>query len=119
MKNTMVLETLDSENWKQNYSEIQKKINDSDKSENFTYQEFLKDVIHISEIDYIFCIRTSLKASKIFLEMKPCEVRINPYMTSLLKIWKANHDLQFVVDQYECVVYTVDFISKSQRGMSL
>ncbi|XP_033725275.1 uncharacterized protein LOC117315237 [Pecten maximus] len=73
----------------------------------------------MSEEEYILCIRSSLKSPKVFLKRKPSEVRINPYMTSLLQAWNANHDLQFVLDPYACAVYIVAYISKSQRGMSI
>jgi len=35
-----------------------------------------------------------------------------------LKAWKANIDIQFVLDPYACAMYIVSYISKSQRGMS-
>lgn len=84
-----------------------------------TYQEFLDNVLEISEVDYIKAIQSSLTVAKVFLKRKPCEVRVNPYMTTLLPGWKANHYLQFVLDPYACAVYIVSYISKSQKGMSL
>ena len=40
-------------------------------------------------------------------------------MKLLLSAWKANHDLQFILDPYACATYIVSYISKSQRGMSV
>ncbi|XP_069109303.1 uncharacterized protein [Argopecten irradians] len=121
MSRTMILEPLDEDNemLKKKYSEIQDKITKLAETENLTFEDFLTDVAGITEEEYILCIRSSLKSPKVFLKRQPCEVRINPYMTSLLEAWNANHDLQFVLDPYACAVYIVAYISKSQRGMSL
>ena len=53
-----------------------------------------------------------------FLKRKPMECRINPYMKDLMGTWKANHDIQFVLDAYACTMYIVSYISKSAKGMS-
>lgn len=53
-----------------------------------------------------------------FLERKPSEIRVNPYMKLVLSAWKANHDLQYVLDPYGCAMYIISYISKSQKGMS-
>jgi hypothetical protein len=55
---------------------------------------------------------------KVFLKRQPCEVRVNPYMKVILSAWKANHDLQFVLDPYACAMYIVSYINKSQKDMS-
>jgi hypothetical protein len=39
-------------------------------------------------------------------------------MKIVLSAWKANHDLQFILDPYACARYIVSYISKSQKGMS-
>ena len=64
------------------------------------------------------CPYSSLSGAKVFLQRKPYEVRVNPYMKVVLPAWKANHDLQFVLDPYACAMYIVSYISKSQKGMS-
>ena len=39
-------------------------------------------------------------------------------MKDLLGVWKANHDIQFIIDAYACAMYTVSYINKSTKGMS-
>ena len=39
-------------------------------------------------------------------------------MKGLLAVWKGNHDVQFVLDPYQCVTYICDYMMKSQKGMS-
>ena len=46
------------------------------------------------------------------------ELRINAHNKMILHLWKANMDLQYILDPYACVVYVVSYIGKAQRGMS-
>ena len=39
-------------------------------------------------------------------------------MKNLIHAWKANHDIQFVLDPYTCAAYITDYITKTQKGMS-
>ena len=43
---------------------------------------------------------------------------MNNYNPACLSAWRANMDIQFVVDVYACAVYMVTYISKVQKGMS-
>ena len=64
------------------------------------------------------CIRSSLNAPKVFLKRVPNEMRINLFNRKILLAWKANLDIQIVLEPYGCASYVVGYISKSQRGMS-
>ena len=83
-----------------------------------SFSEFLADIAEVSEEDYLKAIRSSLKGPKLFLKRSPSEIRVDPYMKMLLSAWKANQDLQFVLDAYAVATHVVDYINKSQRGMS-
>ena len=72
----------------------------------------------IDEDTYIRIIRSTLKCPKVFLKQKPVEHRVNAYMKGLLAVWQGNHDVQFVLDPYQCVTYICDYMMKSQKGMS-
>ena len=72
----------------------------------------------INEDTYIRIIRSTLKRPKVFLKRKPAEHRVNAYMKGLLAVWQGNHDVQFVLDPYQCVTYICDYMMKSQKGMS-
>ena len=45
-------------------------------------------------------------------------MRINLFNKTILLGWKANLDIQMVLEPYGCAAYVVGYISKSQRGMS-
>ena len=99
------------------FTRIKKELDDMKDGLDIKFEEFLK-TIDCSFEDYIDAVRTSIKGPKIFLRRNLLEIRINPYMKNLVSAWKANHDIQFVLDPYACAVYITDYISKSQKGMS-
>ncbi len=72
----------------------------------------------MNEEEYIKCIRSSLNGPKVFLKRLPSETCVNAFNATVLLAWKANMDIQFVLDPYACAMYIVSYISKSQRGMS-
>ena len=86
--------------------------------EDFTFKAFLEK-LKLTQSEYIQAIRYLLKRPTLLLKRSPSEIRINNYNTNLLKAWRANMDLQFVLDPYACAVYYIlSYITKGQRGMS-
>ena len=65
------------------YEKIQKKMNTEKEGFEMTYEQFLSDVIEMNEDDYIKCIRSSLKASKVFLKKRPIDIRVNLYRETI------------------------------------
>jgi preprotein translocase subunit SecD len=63
-------------------------------------------------------IRADLKKAKVFLKRAPNEIRINAYNPMIMSLHKANMDIQYILDPYACLMYCVDYISKSENGMS-
>jgi hypothetical protein len=120
MRSTKILTPLEGDDidvYKKKYDDIKKQILLQEK-EKISYEDFLETVLEMSEEDYIKAIRASLQGPKVFLKREMSEQNINPYMKFLFTAWKANHDLQFVLDPYACAMYIVGYISKSQKGMS-
>ena len=97
------------------YNTVQEHLNKVEQDE--TFDEFL-DNIGLNEDDYLKALQTSVTTEKVFLKRKPIECKVNPYMKDLLGIWKANHDIQYVLDAYACAMYIVSYINKSGKGMS-
>jgi hypothetical protein len=85
--------------------------------ETMTFDEFLEK-LDLSEQQYFKAIRLSLKHNTLLLKRSPAEIRINCYNPNLLRAWKANMDIQYVLDPYACAVYILSYITKGQRGMS-
>jgi hypothetical protein len=82
-----------------------------------TFEEFLI-LLNCTLDEYIYAIRVNLKKSKIFLKRNPQDSRINAYAPKILCLMKSNMDIQFALDVYACIGYIVDYINKSNRGMS-
>ena len=39
-------------------------------------------------------------------------------MYHLIHMWRANHDIQYVLDPYSCVIYICDYLMKNNKSMS-
>ena len=117
---TMLLYPLEEniDKYKKKNVDLQKSMNEYKENEDIPFDEFLEKIAKMDFEDYICCIRSSLKAPKVFLKRKVKEMRINPFNESILLAWKANLDIQIVLEPYGCASYIVGYISKSQRGMS-
>ena len=74
--------------------------------------------LQISKEDNIKAVKISISSPQVFLKRTPAETRVNSYNNLLLKCWRANMDIQYVLDAYYCAMYIVSYIAKSQRGMS-
>ena len=115
---TMLLYPLEEnvEEFKKMYKELQKVMNEN--IDDVSFVEFLETVAKMTFEDYIKCIRNSLNAPKVFLKQAPNEMRISLFNWNILLAWKANLDIQIVLEPYGWASYVVGYISKSQRGMS-
>ncbi|KAL9986219.1 hypothetical protein ACROYT_G000329 [Oculina patagonica] len=102
---------------KASWKEINEKLNSMREGENISFKELLNE-LGVTEEEYILAIRSSLSRATIFLKRKPNELRINNYNKQCLLAWRANMDVQFILDIYSCATYVVSYISKAQRGMS-
>jgi len=85
--------------------------------EDITFHQFLIN-LNVTEWNYYLAIQSSLSSPMIFLKRKPNELRVNNYNSACLSAWRANMDIQFVLDVYACAMYIVPYISKAQKGMS-
>ena len=93
----------------------------SDKKENelkiHSFEDFLIK-LEMNEEEYLLALRASITRATVFLKRNVDELRINAYNETILHLWRANMDLQYILDPYACVVYVISYIGKSQRGMS-
>ena len=100
--------------------DIFKRINDIiieiDSFENVTLQHLLQ-VSNVSMKDYMEALNTSKRGNTVVLKRQPTEMNINNYNPSILKAWKANMDIQYILDPYACVMYVTSYMMKSERAM--
>ena len=119
VRNTIILHPLEEDELqdvhKENWSKIKSVLDNL--CPTFTFDEYL-EYLQLDEASYLLAIRSSLTNKELFYKRKPSEVRVNTYNEACLKAWRANMDIQFVLDPYACAMYMVSYITKSQRGMS-
>ena len=99
------------------WKNIKKELNDVKEGVDITFEQLLEN-LGVSEERYILAIRLSLNCLTVFLKRMPNELRVNNYNPACLAAWKANIDIQYVLDVYACAMYIVSYISKAQKEMS-
>jgi hypothetical protein len=81
------------------------------------FDDFL-DYMGLNEHHYIMAVRSSIHRPTVFLKRKIAYAFFNAYNKDLAQAWRANMDIQFILDPYACVKYCAAYVSKSCRGMS-
>src|SRR5207237_9416330 len=81
------------------------------------FQDFLS-YLDLTKNEYISSIRSGLHRPTVFLERSIQDIFFNAYNPILGKAWRANTDIQFILDPYACCKYVAAYVSKSCRGMS-
>ena len=75
------------------------KLNDLKEGENISFDEMLTN-LGVPEQCYVLAVRSSINHPTVFLKRSPNELRVNNYNPACLKAWRANSDIQFVLDVY-------------------
>ena len=125
MHKTIILKPLDHdcldkediEKFEERLKQIKNYLDKMKYEADISFSEFLNE-LSLTEDQYITAIQYSIKRDTLFLKRSPAEIRINNYNANLLKAWKDNMDILFVLDPYACAVYILSYITKGQRGMS-
>ena len=98
------------------FSKKQKTLDAMESTEDVTLDEVLDN----SEIPFdrdLEALKTSKNGHSVVLRRNPSEININSYNPDLLRIWKANMDIQYILDAYACVMYVTSYMMKSERAM--
>ena len=107
----------DTKRHKNNWAKIKDVLNDMKMGQKMDFSDFLKQLDPDRE-DYIMAVRSLLTSARLYIKRQVDEIRVNNYNKFLLCCWRANMDIQIVLDPYTCAMYIVTYISKSQSGMS-
>ena len=68
---------------------------------------------------YLNAISISIQGSAmVFMKRKVRDMFINGYNKKIMRMFKANHDLQVCIDQYSCAQYICGYLTKNESGMS-
>ena len=59
-----------------------------------------------------------METKRLFSKRSVSETHVNAYNPTLLKMWRANIDLQYVLNTYASASYCASYITKVEHGMS-
>ncbi|XP_069392375.1 uncharacterized protein [Paralichthys olivaceus] len=71
-----------------------------------TYQEFRVNVENLTT------------GNVIVMKRRPIHCWVNGFNVHLLRVWNANMDIQFVLDEYCCIAYMLLYMSKPEHEMT-
>ena len=68
---------------------------------------------------YINAISASVQGTAmVVLKRRVKDIFLNGYNPMIMRLHKANHDLQICIDQYSCAQYICGYLTKNESGMS-
>lgn len=67
---------------------------------------------------YLDVIRSSIRRPTVMLKRSMSELWTNPFNPWIGKIMRSNMDLQFVLEEFSCAAYVVEYVNKTNRGIS-
>jgi len=91
---------------------------DSDSSSDPSLEDILQKLSIEDVNEYKSIIRTIIRRPTVFLKRTIKQRMISGFNEELFPLWQSNMDIQFILDVYSCVRYAIEYIGKSQRGIS-
>ena len=98
------------------FSRVQKILDEITDFENVTLEHVL-EASGITMEEYIDALEVSKNGHSVVLRRKLLEMNINNYNPAVLRAWRANMDIQFILHAYACVMYVTSYMMKSERAM--
>ena len=80
-------------------------------------EQFLQE-LGISLDDYEKSLKISTRGDTIILKRTIRERMVNNYNGKMLKVWNANMDVQFCLDNFAIVTYVCDYLTKTDDGLT-
>ncbi|XP_071578498.1 uncharacterized protein [Temnothorax nylanderi] len=79
---------------------------------------FYRDNQIVSDQHYIDILRAGITRPRVFLKREPSEKWHNAFNPFIFNILQSNTDIQFILEEYSCAAYVVEYINKTNRGIS-
>ena len=96
-------------------ADILKKMYDILEDNNQKSLKQLLECASLTEEEYMQALDRSSGSTSIILKRKPADTCVNNFNPTILKIWRANIDIQYVTDPWACAMYILSYISKGER----
>lgn len=71
-----------------------------------------------SDEEYKKILRAGINRPKVFLKRHPSEKWHNQFNPFILNKVRSNMDFQFITEEYSCAQYVVEYVNKTNRGIS-
>ena len=68
--------------------------------------------------EYLNIIRASIRRPTIIFRRDMTQLWTNTFNPWVASVLKSNTDLQIILDEYSCAAYVVEYVNKSNRGIS-
>ena len=81
-----------------------------------TINELLSD-IGVGLDSYLEVIRLCSRGPTVVLHHSPCDAYINSCNADILRLWGANVDLQYVMNEVATVMYVCSYMTKGEKAM--
>ena len=75
-------------------------------SSDLSFDQFI-NIFDLGKSDYIMAVRSSLKTSKVFLKRELKHACVNQFNSKILRMHRANIDIQYILDPYAYCAYIV------------
>ena len=77
----------------------------------------LCDKIGVTTEAYMSALSVSSKGFNIILKHDPCDIYINPSNRYILRLWRGDTDLQYVIDEVATIMYVCNYMTKGEKAM--
>lgn len=119
-KKTMILTPMKNteegfSDYRKRYAQIRVQLENEDFADMDSF--YSRNDINSDE-DYCNIIRAGINRPKVFVKREPSEKWHNPFNPFILNIVQSNTDFQFITDKYSCAAYVVEYVNKTNRGIS-
>ena len=94
---------------------MRKVLDDKDTPEDISMNELLLKGVSCDM--YLCGLKNCSTSSSVVMQRKPSESWINTYNPDVIRVWRANMDLQYILDPYACVMYIAAYMLKSECSM--
>ncbi|XP_049514317.1 uncharacterized protein LOC119432693 [Dermacentor silvarum] len=72
----------------------------------------------MDETRYLDVIRAGIKRPMVFLKRRIDQIWVSPFNPYIGTKLRSNMDLQYILEEYSCATYVLDYINKTNRGVS-
>ena len=95
---------------------VRKTLDNKDTPEDITLEDLLEKA-NVSLDTYVNGLKICSRGNSVVMKRCPSECWINTYNPDIIHAWKANMDIQYILDPYACVMYIASYMLKSEAAM--